>query len=247
MNLKQLIPNIALTKKPNLFFLHIPKTGGSSIDYAIGKHYRHSFYHIDPKASYEAAHQIYHQQQSILRLREYLTYIQMLRGTQYISGHVSFGREIWDNFGDCYLYLTVLRNPVKRFISHFFYNSYKESNHCQINSDLETYLDSPTGKRAGCEYVKFIGGVNEQHDYRSSSSIQQAIDNLSKFQIIGFLEDLETFKTKFEAQSGCKLNIPHRRKNPISKTNIAPSLFAEITTICQPDMEIYQYAKEHFN
>ncbi len=63
---------------------------------------------------------------------------------------------------------------------------------------------------------------------------------------MGFLENLPDFIREFQQHTGIKLNITHRRKNPVKKPNIEPEIMAKIEKICAPDLELYDYAKQQF-
>ncbi len=252
--LKQNLQKLLIPQKTKVFFLHIPKSGGTSIDKAIRKHYRHSYSRIEGDPSHQAAKMLYGidiekgEINQLLQFREQLMLYEMFKETQYISGHISYNQTIWQKFHQQYVYVTCLRHPVKKYISNYFYNAFKKSNHFKIYEDLPTFLDTPRGQAGGFEYIKYLGGVSDNidYDYTSSSAIELAKNNLSKLAIVGFLENLPDFIREFQQHTGIKLNITHRRKNPIKKPNINPEIMAKIEKICIPDLDLYHYAKEKF-
>ena len=243
--LKQ-IKKIIMQENSKIFFLHIPKTGGTSIDYALSQHYQTSLYKVSGPSSYKAAKFLYGEDGNVLKLREYLALHEMRKGTKYIAGHVPFNLGVWNDFKDEYIYLTLLRHPVKRYISDFFFNSFKKDDRCKIDCDLSSYLASEKGKRSGCEYVKFLGGLSDSKNYQSQAAIEQAKNNLAKFTIVGFLEELNLFVESVKQKTGLKLEIPHKRKNPVSNPQLDEEMMAEITKVCQPDLEVYEYGKSLF-
>ena len=240
--LKQ-IKKIIMQENPNIFFLHIPKTGGTSIDHAISQHYQNNLYKVSGPSSYKAAKFLYGEDCNVLKLREYLALHEMRKGTKYIAGHVPFNSGIWNDFKDEYIYLTLLRHPVKRYISDFFFNSFKKADYHKIDCDLKTYLASEKGKRSGCEYVKFLGGLSDSENYQSQAAIEQAKNNLAKFTIVGFLEELNFLVEAVKQKTGLKLEIPHKRKNPVSNPQLDEEMMGEIIKVCQPDLEVYEYGK----
>ncbi len=252
--LKQNLQKLLIQDTTKVFFIHVPKSGGTSIDKAIRKHYRHSYSHIEASPSYQTA-KILHgidieksETEKLLQFREQLVAYEMFRETQYISGHVSYNLEMWEKFHQQYVYITCLRHPVERYISSYFYSAFKASNHFKIKEDLLTFLDTPWGKENGFKYVRYIGGISDQvdYDYTSATAIARAKDNLGKLTIVGFLEDLKDFILEFKQHTGTKLSITHRRKNSIPNPDVDEKTMKKIEEICAPDLEFYEYAKKKF-
>jgi hypothetical protein len=252
--LKQNLQKLLIPARTKVFFIHIPKSGGTAIDKAIRKHYRHSYSRIEEAPSHQTAKMLYGidiekgETSKLLQFREQLVVYKMFKETQYISGHVTYNQETWDKFHNQYVYVTCLRHPVKRYISNYFYNAFKESDHFKIKEELPTFLDTPRGKEGGFEYIRYLGGISDRvdYDYRSSAAIERAKNNLAKFAIIGFLEDLKDFVLKFEQHTGTKLRITHRRKNPVHNPHVDEQTMKKIEKICAPDLELYEYAKKKF-
>jgi hypothetical protein len=251
--------------KDNIFFVHIPKCGGASISYAINWSYRtldirqdRNFISLDPAASFDIATKMTNQVSGnshdlddypVLKLREsLLLYFMSQENTRYISGHFTFSDLAYREFHSRYAFITILRDPVKRWISAYFYNRYKQIEHRKVESDIQSYLASPFGQTQGYELVKFVGGPDEKGDYTSPQAIQRAKDNLHKFDVLGFLEHQAAFLRDFEARFGLKLKLEHRNQNPKSaefrQSVITPEMEKQIQELCRPDLELYHYAAE---
>ncbi|MCF6153329.1 MAG: hypothetical protein E3K38_13805 [Candidatus Kuenenia stuttgartiensis] len=240
--------------KENIFFMHIPKCGGTSISHAISRKYltpdftRNRIVSLDTYASSNTAKLLDLQ---TLKFREnLLLYFMNMKNVKYISGHFSFSEIAFREFHNKFAFVTVLREPVKRWISVYFYSRYKESTHCKIETDITTFIQSKEGKSKGHAYIRFLGGIDEEMDYTSKQALDRAKGNLDKFDIVGFLEYKENFIQQFENRFGVRLALKKENPSPVTQifkdSVITEEIIEKIKTICKPDIEIYQYAVDKF-
>lgn len=249
-----------------IFFLHIPKCGGVSIGQAIAEKYLS----LDPRndrgivnLNAPVSRQVIETTEGlnypydtdddypILNFREkLLLYYMAQSSSRFISGHFLFSNIAYMRFGEKFSFVTVLRDPVKRWISSYFFNRFKSDNHMKVKDDIETHLESHFGISQGYELVKFLGGANKEGDYTSPKAINRGKENLKLFEIVGFLENMSDFTKKFNDCFHVKLQIAKKNQNPTSEqyrnTIITPELLERITAVCQPDIQIYEYALQNF-
>jgi hypothetical protein len=135
---------------------------------------------------------------------------------------------------------------VSRWFSHYFFNRYKNSEHFKIYDDLETFVDSDLGNILGHYYISILTGHDNELRILKPSAVDDAISILKSFTIVGCLEHLDIFESQFAEQYGRQLKITHLRKNPLTKSeqmqHISKKIIRKVETICQPDLEVYQFA-----
>ena len=240
--------------RPGIIYIHIPKTGGSSLSAALRKHYRFSGYHVKSKASAEATTTMFgtehgdepflnEQQITRLSLVHYAAALQF----KYITGHFLFDEQLVNLKKNGYRIVTSLRHPVDRWYSAYFYGRYRQQGRGSVGLDFETYIGTEQAQKQGCVFSRYLGGVRPDGDFASAAAVAKAKHNLSLFDAIGFLEHKKLTMDRFSALIGKKLELGHRRSNP------APKALAEqykqdkfwrekAESLCKPDIEIYNAA-----
>jgi hypothetical protein len=180
------------------------------------------------------------------QLRESLLIYEMAKGTNYISGHFHFNENIWEAYRYQYTWITILRNPVKRYISQYFYDAYKPEDHARVSESLEDFIETERGKFRGQNYINYFGNFSHHDSADLSTRLEIAKENLSKFSLISFLDDLDRFRNDLKEKFNLTVKIPHMNKNPVSQPEIQASVIKKIENICEYDLKFYDYAKEKF-
>jgi hypothetical protein len=248
--------------KQKLVYIHIPKCGGVAISKALKACYINwnirdsNLYKLSPKACHESAEKLRKKSlnvydPAVIKFCEKLLLYGMFQPRiEYISGHFSFSIVAYQAFHHEYSFVTMLRDPVKRWISEYFYNRYKSHSHAKIDLDINAYLNSEVGRANGQTYARYLCGLTEVKDYNSEDIIAQSKENLHKFGVVGCIEHLDVFKQQFYEQFGRQLNIGRWNKNPKSRTYqesvITDAIMNQIEEICRPDIELYNYAVKEF-
>lgn len=216
-----------------------------------------TIFHLDPYAAHEAA--VLGQQDPLGYYRQLLRYALGCREYRYIYGHFAFDEAAYAAYHEEIRFITLLRDPVKKWLSLYFFNRHKEGEFFKVEEDLETFIETPLAVGYGCDYVMQFAGnyacepyphvAYAYERYTTQAAIEHAIDNLSKFHLVGVLEQLGYFVEQFQRHYGTKLAITHKNRNPVAQQRqeqqISEEHLARIRELCQPNYAIYDHAVAH--
>jgi hypothetical protein len=245
-------------ERPGICLVHIPKTGGTSVAAAIRPHYRFRHFNVNSAASSRTTEYLYtlspgspgfwEQRQMV---RAALAMYSALKGKRFVTGHVAYCPQ-FDRLKDHgFRITTVLRDPVRRWFSAYFYNRYKATEHGRTDLEFDQFLESAEAADFGATYVRFIGGPREDGQYTSREAVENAKANLERFDIVGFLDDLPTLQEAFREQTALRLRFPHRRRSPAPpklerQIKADPQYQRAVEKLCAPDPELFQHARNLF-
>lgn len=238
-------PPVAYLER-KLVFLHIPKCGGTSIDAAIGTCYpARARARLDSVGALKAAElDGVSEGQFTQRLLPYFLAQPRLR---YVSGHFQFSDMAHRTFGDDWDFVTILRHPVSRWFSHYFYNRYKSDDHYKIREELADFVDSPRGRYMAYTFLTQLSGwCVEDVLARPDECTRAAIATLERFVLVGCLERLDGFAAQFAARYHMPLEVPELQKNPappsLQAAHITDAIRHRVEEMCRADLAVYQYA-----
>ena len=153
-------------------------------------------------------------------------------------------------FGEQYRFVTILREPVSRYISHYFWDFQGPEEWARIEVPLEEFVESEQGARYGVAFGEFYSSLPADSDFGSADAVAAAKQNLHKFAAVGFLENMAGFQNKLKDALGVSVNIRHQNKGKVQERTkrqvVTPELRRRIEELCAPDIEIYDYARRTF-
>jgi hypothetical protein len=233
---------------------HVPKCGGTSVSRALRKRYLLSQATILTIPANGAIKRLMpdasnaEQWNQTLKFREAMLLYLMHCDTRCIAAHVAFSSTAFEAFKSRYAFVTVLREPVSRYISHF-YHSLNRDDHSAICESLDTFAGSPRGQSFGARYVEYFRGSPSIDNLRTRASIDAAKENLRQFSAVGFMDQMPSFERQLRATLSVKVAIGHENKGRTAKgssSSVPPDLRKRIEMDCAPDIEVYEYARTLF-
>lgn len=240
-----------------MFFLHVQKCGGTSIKQALRAGFplvrpRDEVLDLDAAASTRIASRL---DLNNFEFRDQLlSYHLESAYPRVIMGHFRFTAALHERYLDDVAFVTVLRRPADRFLSAYFYDRYKANEYGRIEESLETFLlhDGEPTLRARVHAEKyaalFRGDGTKDARRASADDVAAAIENLKRFAVVGFLEELEPFVTQLDEWADTPLDIPVLNTTPASATQrdeVTPELLSVIEDICAPSTQIYDALRTH--
>lgn len=224
-----------------IFFLHIPKTAGRTLN-----NYLSQIYDEDSRFISRGLVDLV---RFTVRKKEDVKDIKL------VSGHFPFGYHK-PLFTD-YTYITLLREPVNRIISFYYYTkrSPQEKDYLFINDnnvDIEEYILSRRTKENDNGMVRKISGEGTRTAYGKCTGdmLKKAILNIeTHFSVVGLQERFDdTIKLlqrffnwpniPYESQ-----NITENRLDKLSLSRKTINIIKEHNAL---DMELYEYARKSF-
>lgn len=225
-----------------IIFMHLPKCGGASLKKAFAQLYDDKYFELSAHKTKRISEDYKECGENLQKLRVNLIHYIALSGKyDFITGHFQFDNILYKNTCSEYDFVTMIRDPVKRYISHYFYNRYKESQHYKIEVDIEAFVDSLYGRSLGDFYINSFTGPFQE------TTLENALNNASMFSLIGLLSDLNRFNDVFTDRYGVRLDIGRKNVNPLSKMDqdviLSDSILYKIEEICKRDIEFVKQLK----
>ena len=132
----------------------------------------------------------------------------------FVYGHFPFSIKVFDQHQNQWDFVTLLRNPIDRWYSEYFYNRYKSFEYAKTELDVEAYLEAPEGLAKTMAFLNFFVERDNILLAPTQSEVETAIQNLSRFTVVGTLENLEGFSQQIKDKLGRKPVFFRTNKSP---------------------------------
>jgi hypothetical protein len=240
-------PDLVQNKNLALIFIHIPKTGGSTLDKVIERQY--------PQSTIYALNRE--------RVREAVTHFKTLplpekSHIRCLTGHIPFG--LHQYLAQPATYVTMLRQPVDRLISHYYFvkrfpRHYLYQQVTSRNMDLADYISSGISSELNNGQVRLLSGVETVdtvfgHEPVTSEILEIAKNNLRRyFAWVGLCERFDESLLLLSNRLRWK-HIYYARENVTfahpSKRDIPRQTLQVIEKHNEFDLELYEFATRLF-
>ncbi|MBR9895060.1 sulfotransferase family 2 domain-containing protein [Alteromonas sp.] len=246
---KRLLIDEPLNKK--ICYVHIPKCGGTALQKAIVASYgiknylnQSARFVLDAGASKRATEI---KGGDLVEQRFTLLHYALNSRAKFVSGHFSINEDVLNKYGNEWHFITLMRDPLEKWVSNFFFNKYNTDNaHAwKIDDDIEDYLKTERAKKDGCDYATQILGMSHNEINMSEEAINKAASLFKRFSVIGFVDEMNEFEHQFQRCFGVPLALKSENASPVraDKKVLSEDILREIKALCEPNIAIYNAVK----
>ncbi|MEM9435149.1 MAG: hypothetical protein AAGA12_14620 [Pseudomonadota bacterium] len=240
-----------LTMPNPVAFIHTPKCGGTSIGSALRARYFLSQATINLKESRSLQALLYPDAAGVARIghefdvRDVMLAQLVGRKVCCISAHTRYHPGIRRTDPLNRKYITVLREPISRFISHLHYVKRRHPESLEGES-VDAFLDSDQAFRFGSEYLFYFARSHQLGHPDVNHLIDTACKNLTTFDVVGDTTRMPYFRSKVERELGVRLLPLKRNRRPSgAMPSFSDAQLTRIRQICEPDLAVYEFARNN--
>ncbi|MER5172861.1 sulfotransferase family 2 domain-containing protein [Thioclava sp. GXIMD2076] len=232
----------------SFLYIHVPKCGGTSFGAALRLAYWPSQATIDIDRTRRLAQALAPEATGTeLILADYaqrrVELAQMLdRRVRCISAHVRFSDTVLSTLDPARACVTLLRDPVARFLSHYAYVQRHHPDPSRAGT-LDAFLGTEAAQRFGSQYLFYFAETYQHHSADVAGDTQRACRALERFSLVGFLEEGAAFRRALQRLAGRPLVPLSRNRRPDPAPELPAALRARVEAVCAPDLDIYHHIR----
>lgn len=176
-----------------------------------------------------------------------------------VAGHISF--MVGDDLDPRWKYVTILREPLDRCISWLFYftgNVARDSLNTGYIDGAKAFLDSNGGSCSNevmegisNYYVKHFAAINNASPTSGAAALSAALQNIHRYDLVGFQDDLSTFRDElmtligFKEEHGIPMENATSRRPSVKE--IDPRLHERLIELNDLDIRFFDQVKREIN
>ncbi len=235
-------------KRDKVIFLHIPKTGGSTVRQLIGRQYPPGQTINLTRGNWRT-----NAMATVNRLTD--TPDPLL-----VMGHFRFGIHAYLPEPDDWTYVTVLRHPIRRVISQYANvtaNQHPDERQLRLRElDIVTFAgrlghgERMTRWLAGLGMTDAADKTGKDPKPLPADALEHAKHNLrTRFASVGLLEEFPASALMMQQVLGWKsahYTVQNVSRSGGGRAAVPPDIYAQLEKACASDLALYNFAKTLF-
>lgn len=234
-----------------IVFHHVPKCGGTSVGRALRLSYFLSQGTVTPIES-DKAFQVVQESKSprpvgqVSDLREMMLLYMLYSDVRCVAAHIPFSDAAFDRFSGSYSFVTLLRHPVERFISNYFWSHKHPDGVQHVSESLEEFIGTDRARRLGSTYARYFSGEPAADEFTTKHAVA-AVRNLKRMHLVGFLDDLGRFQGGLRSLTTRRIKIGKENVGHNSSERdriLSGPLKERILDACAIDLAIWEQIED---
>lgn len=224
-----------MNSKPNILFLHLSKTAGSSLRVALGNNFKASErleVYVPPGTIKPQPHN----PNSIMHYVKNTYSPEVLRNTRFFSAHCFYGMH--SIFDQDFKYITMLRDPIERIVSHYYFTT---KTNLAVRSKFKTLEDYVEGQTNQHNWMtKMVSGTWTGDLDLAKHNIKENIAFCGITEM--YNESIELMTKMFNLNLKNEIRNANKDKKPLGKGD--EKIKKRICELHSKDIELYNFAKD---
>lgn len=239
---KECIHALPAIRPRRILFDHIPKCAGTTLSAYLQGHFpRRLIFSMNgrqPMASVENFRRL-----PASKRHRYA----LIKG--HLAGH------LFDDIHPNCLRITILREPVDRIVSHYFYARRTPAHYlyekiAREGLSLRDYIEKDVSHELRNHYTLHFSGLSREEAERNpEAALAKALERLRRYDLVGFQDDLPAFIEQLRHTANLRLPFPEKKVN-VTKDRRSVAEIDEATRVAVEeanalDVRFYQMVSSH--